>query len=288
MVPAKNGRRMKLWQIVAKIRSAPGGEAVFGLARSLVHATRRAARSDLAPTEQVSRIPYRGATVVMKHRRTKADLSVIRQCFEEDQYDLPWGPQSAILDAAYDQIVAAGRTPLIVDGGANIGASVLRFLQRYPRAHVIAIEPDAENFSYLQYNTAGLDVDLRLAGLAPADGTAYLSRSDDGGWAHRTVDAPVGPSIDMISLPTLLNGKPASQFTPFILKLDIEGAERSLFSGDVSSFDRFTLIVIELHDWMFPGEGTSLGFFRFHAATGREFCVKGENVGSVRLTPLEA
>lgn len=226
-----------------------------------------------------------GKTIQLRRRRTTADVLVIKQCFLEKQYDFPRGSHAKYLQAAYKKIVAAGLTPLIVDCGANIGASVLWFATRYPQAHVVAIEPAPDNFALLKSNTEGLNVDLREMGLAPADGLAHLCNLDQEGWAYRTTSADSGPAIQMISLGTILHAKPDSIYVPFILKIDIEGAESSLFGADPSSFERFPAIIIEPHDWMLPGQRSSLSFFSFHTAAQREMCLSGENMISFAWTP---
>jgi FkbM family methyltransferase len=38
-----------------------------------------------------------------------------------------------------------GQTPLILDLGANIGASAVWFAVRYPAAHIVAFEPHPDN-----------------------------------------------------------------------------------------------------------------------------------------------
>ena len=61
-------------------------------------------------------------------------------------------------------------------------------------------------------------------------------------------------------------------------KIDIEGGEADLFSNNDAWVDRFPLIVIELHDWLLPGTGSSRNFLR--AIAGRNFDVvfRGENL----------
>ena len=49
------------------------------------------------------------------------------------------------------------------------------FSARYPEAHIVAVEPAPDNFALLRKNCAGLDVDLREAGIGAVDGTARLS-----------------------------------------------------------------------------------------------------------------
>jgi FkbM family methyltransferase len=184
------------------------------------------------------------------------------------------------MQCTYQEIVASGRQPLIIDCGANLGASVLLFATRYPQAHVVAIEPAPDNFELLTRNCAGLNVDLRLAGVSNLDGTSHLVDPGEGPWAYRTTSAGEGPEIAMVSFETLLASKPASHYQPFLLKIDIEGAERDLFSNS-ASLNQFPIIMMEPHDWMLPGEGSSLGFSRFHADTGRELCIAHENLISI-------
>ncbi|EBQ4753906.1 FkbM family methyltransferase [Salmonella enterica subsp. diarizonae] len=75
-----------------------------------------------------------------------------------------------------------------------------------------------------------------------------------------------------------------SAFEPaslFILKVDIEGGEKNLFSGDVCWFDDFYLCIIELHNWLYPGEGASGPFLRLCGQRDRDFIYRGENIFSV-------
>jgi hypothetical protein len=50
---------------------------------------------------------------------------------------------------------AKGATPIIIDGGANVGYAAVYFARTFPEATVIAIEPNAETFRVLQKNCAG-------------------------------------------------------------------------------------------------------------------------------------
>ena len=81
------------------------------------------------------------------------------------------------------------------------------------------------------------------------------------------------------SVPSLL-AKYAGQ--PFIAKIDIEGAERDLFSGDCSWIDTFPVIIVELHDWLFPKARTAQPFLKAIAARNRDILLKENNVFSIR------
>jgi FkbM family methyltransferase len=185
------------------------------------------------------------------------------------------------MDRLYQEILDSSRQPLIIDCGANIGCSALWFSARYPKSHIFAIEPAPDNVEILRANCAGLDIEICSAGVAAEDGASRIVDGGSDGWGYRTSSEGKGPEIAMISIRTVLASKPATRYTPFLLKIDIEGAEKSLFSGVVDSIAEFPLIIIEPHDWMFPGELSSQAFFRFHVNAGREFCMRHENIASI-------
>ena len=93
-----------------------------------------------------------GRTKEIAFRPNTSDGAVIRQIFVEKQYDLRTLPSWRRIQSIHDAIVASGRTPLIIDGGANIGASVVWFGAMFPKAEIIAIEPAEANLPLLREN----------------------------------------------------------------------------------------------------------------------------------------
>lgn len=268
-----------------RIVANPLGRVAYLLARPIIHFMRRTANPGLPNDHVLARVQCGDRELLLQHRRwSQDDALAIKQCFEQRQYDMPVGIHGAIVQKFHDEIVASGRQPLIVDCGANIGASVAWFAARYPKAHIVAIEPAPDNFAFLSRNTAGMDVDLRLAGIAAEDGHAYL-KSCGSDMGYQTIAEEEGPPVEMLSVASVLAAKPESKYAPFLLKVDIEGAEGPLFSGDTSAFERFPLIILEPHDWMLPGKLSSQPFLRFHAGAGREFCMHHENIASIALRP---
>lgn len=259
----------------------PVGQLAVRAILPLVHWIRRRGYPDLPKDQSVVRVFFRDKQLQLIYRRQGSDREVIDQCFAEAQYDFPGGPHGLLLQALYKEILAAGRKPLIIDCGANIGASVVWFNARYPEAHIVAVEPAPDNFAVLTRNCANLDVDLRQAGVAATDGVAYLSSHDECYMGYRTNTDHLGQQIAVVSVATLVASKSPERYTPFLLKIDIEGAEKGLFQGDCAALNRFPLIILEPHDRLFPGQLTSLPFFQFHAAAGREFCAQHENVASI-------
>lgn len=262
-------------------RSNALGSFAIKIARQTLEIIDQIAHPSIPADRQIAKVKSNGKTFAILHRRTDADRHVIYQCFTEDQYDVTTRAHSAYVDRVYRRIVASRRKPLIVDCGANIGASLLWHAARYPEAHFVAIEPAADNFCLLRENCSGIDADLRQAGVAASDGVASLVDPGYGGWAYQTTNSGDGPQVSMLALAPLVASKMDAGHVPFILKIDIEGAESTLFESDCILMNLFLLIIMEPHDWLFPGQGTSTGFFRFHATHRREFCMKGENIGSI-------
>jgi FkbM family methyltransferase len=226
-------------------------------------------------------------------RKQSTDAEVAWQCFVAGQYEIPvvlGGPpiHRKAVQAKYLDIVGSGKKPLIVDCGANIGASTLWFKLRYPQSTVVAIEPAPDNFAALVANCAPYsEIEPIEAGIGPADSSAFLLDSGGGAWGYQTSTKPTSVKINMVSLETICATKPADEYTPFILKIDIEGAEKDLFEPSTyAAFQRFPVLIYESHDFYMPAKRTSSPFFRFHADTGRDFLFGVENVFSFDMPAI--
>jgi hypothetical protein len=55
-----------------------------------------------------------------------------------------------------------------------------------------------------------------------------------------------------------------------------------LFAQDTGWIAEFPILIIELHDWLFPKKGTSQNFLKAIAAHDRDFVYVGENIFSLR------
>jgi FkbM family methyltransferase len=265
----------------------PVGRVIFGAVKPFLRLGRRLAHPGIPDDHQITKVSYRGKNFSIEHRRW-SDKVIVDECFRESQYDLPTGEQGKLADSLYKKIIDSGRIPLVIDCGSNIGVSVLWLTARYPEAHVVAIEPGPDNFALLQRNCSGLKVDLRNAGIGAEDGIAHLDVRYKPGYAYQTNFNGEGLATEIFSLKTILASKPESQYTPFLLKVDIEGAEQYLFSKDHDVLNQFPVILIEPHDQFFPGKGTSLEFFRFHSERHREFAMNRSTIASVALDSAPA
>jgi FkbM family methyltransferase len=222
-----------------------------------------------------------GSGRTFHHRGVPADNSVIQQMFVQQEYSVRRLRRGAELLAGYKEVVDAGRSPLIVDAGANIGASAVWFAIEYPKAQVVAFEPEEGNFRVLLKNAEGLDIEPHRAAIGSRDGKVNVTDPGNREWGYRT-DISDSGVCDMVSMSRVVERKMAAGSVPFIAKIDIEGAERDLFEGPTAWVDRFPLLIIELHDWLLPKQRTAQPFLKCVAQRNRDFVYVGENVFSIR------
>ena len=209
---------------------------------------------------------------VMRFRAaSRGDRAILRQVFRERQYSLGNRAHAQALRALAESLGPRG---LILDCGANIGASALWFSAFFPQARVVAVEPEAGNCALLARNMAHHpDFHLEAAAVSNKPGTLYLQRGSDCG--HR-VESQGDVAVRVTTIPALLRQHKGQ--TPLICKIDIEGGEERLFTGNCDWMDAFPLIIIELHDWMLPFSGNSRPFQKALLARDLDWVQRGENL----------
>lgn len=226
-----------------------------------------------------ARVNVRGVGPV-HFRGGNSDVSVLRQVFRQNEYDLDHPAQMAArIQRRYREILAAGRKPIIVDAGANIGGSALYFEQKFPDARIVSIEPDAGNCAVLRRNLGHRPNHVILEAAIGATPGFVSVMAHEHGWAVQTERAERGLPIVTIEDAFAASGGDE----PFFVKIDIEGFESDLFSTNLGWIERCFMIAVEPHDWMLPGQGTSLSFQKALAPHGFELFIKGENLLYVRL-----
>lgn len=214
-----------------------------------------------------------------------SDTKVFSQIFADNDYNLRRLNRWNEIRGVYDGLVAQAATPLILDCGANIGLSALYFAKNWPKAHIIAVEPEHDNYRLLCRNLAGhANAQSVQAAVGSEDGVVKIANPDSCAWMHQTerVASDTVDAIKALSIHSLMAQAPAGQnYRPFIAKIDIEGFESDLFSKNTAWIDLFPLVIIELHDWMLPGRGTWNTFLRAIAPLDRDFVQIGENTFSI-------
>jgi FkbM family methyltransferase len=228
------------------------------------------------------KIKVNGHDHVISFRTDTSDIRVIKQIFEEQQYNINRLHRAADIRDEYERIQAQGKVPVILDLGANIGASSLYFHWIWPEAKVIAVEPAKDNFDLLLENTKAYKNMLPIhAAAASTDGFSSIINDGAEKWAYRTEinAAPDGTDLAARSVQSLMAA--TENALPFICKIDIEGAESELFSANTDWAATFPLLAIELHDWMLPKQGASKNFQQVHAKLDRDIILVGENLFSI-------
>jgi FkbM family methyltransferase len=226
---------------------------------------------------------FKGKTIPFIFREGSAgDAGVMQQIFQQLDYDISHWPQGRRL-AQYHAQQSVARPSLIIDAGANIGASAVYFLNLYDNAFVYAIEPEPNNFQVLELNTQAYPNKANFLGaIAQGDGELVLDDPGLSDWGFRTRPAQAGDAagsrVKSISPRTILADARVAGMTPLIFKIDIEGGEAGLFAGDTAWMRQFALIVIELHDWMLPFAGSSKNFLKAAASHEFDLVHKGENI----------
>jgi FkbM family methyltransferase len=231
-----------------------------------------------------------GAAARRFHFRAKSsDEGVMKQIFVDKDYDLRRLRRFASLVDYVQRQEKSGRRPLIVDAGANVGASPIFFLSDFATARIVAIEPDRANFDLLTRNTEGLDVECIHGAVRSTPGRARLVNVGEGNWGFRTEAVANGSedagkdgadSVACVTINDIYAAHGADCF-PFIAKIDIEGGELDLFAANTEWVAQTPLLIIELHDWLMPEQGTSASFLKCIAGLDRDFVYLRENVFSI-------
>jgi FkbM family methyltransferase len=166
----------------------------------------------------------------------------------------PWAFHQVFVDREFRPLDQIKNARLILDCGANVGYASIWFLNRFPEARVVAVEPDPANFALCTNN------------LEPyADRASVLNYAV---WSHRVglrIHRPGDPKFDYWSLQVreatadetpdvwattiekLLAGSECDSID--ILKIDIEGAEAAVFSCAPHEWlPKVKNLVIELHE----------------------------------------
>ena len=170
-------------------------------------------------------------------RTGTSDLHVFHQIFVEREY------------ACLDDLKDVG---LILDLGANVGFSSAYFLSKFPDSFVVAVEPDPANFVALEHNLKPYEGRYKLvrAAVWPENTKLYFDITTLGQqaeWGRKVGTAPLSNiEVEGIDINSLLNMTPYPRIS--LLKMDIEGAEREVFSRNIQPWLSLTdAFAIEVH-----------------------------------------
>jgi len=137
---------------------------------------------------------------------------------------------------------------VVIDAGANVGCFTRYALEQFPNATIIAIEPNEENFHYLQKFTKSERVIFvnkaigsgqlwHNVGARNGSGESYVSSGI--GYHHDAmVDAVKLGAVEFSEIETVLPAELIKQYVKpgekFLVKMDIEGGEHAAFADPES------------------------------------------------------
>ena len=169
-------------------------------------------------------------------RRHYVDRAVLFQVVRQRQYD--------------HEIIRRCNPRLIVDAGAHVGISTVFFANTFPDARIVAIEPEASNFEILQRNAAQYrNIEPLHAALWHREEKIAIANPTAPTWSFQLSSSESG-SVRSVTLDALVR-----QYGRIdLLKLDIEGAEKAIFSIDVEGWlPHVRVLCVELHDRLIDG-----------------------------------
>lgn len=182
-------------------------------------------------TTKVRLRPFGTAPVHVRSHTT--DISVLNEIIVSGGYD-------ALLRHPLDD------PKLIVDLGANTGLVDRWLLERYPRARIIAVEPEPGNYACLRSNVKDCAVTTVPAAIGAVERTIRLhTSSGEHGFTmigepkagSRAIEVPVVTMVNILDTDEPID----------LLKVDIEGAEEELFADCASWIGRVKTLLVECH-----------------------------------------
>lgn len=194
-------------------------------------------------------------------RKNTSDIPAFEQVFITREYDFEPGCDPSI----------------IIDAGANIGLASVYFANRFPAARILAIEPEPDNYQMLKKNTGHYN------NITPINAALWFKNTElnifdkgKGAWAYMVGEEKQGGLGKTMALS--VSHLMQAYDLPYIdiLKIDIEGSEKELFTSHYQDWlPKVRVLVIELHDHY--KQGTSRQFFEtiskyqfsFHATEDR-------------------
>lgn len=173
-----------------------------------------------------------------------SDVPTYRQVFIDKEYDFEVERQPKV----------------IVDAGANIGLASIYFANKFPGAKIISIEPEQSNFELLKENVSSYSNIMPIhAALWHKNEEINLIDPGLGKWGFMTemknspehLSGNTCSTVEAMTLDKIMKDNNLDKID--ILKIDIEGAEREVFSDSSAWIDKVDSIIIELHERMKAG-----------------------------------
>lgn len=181
-------------------------------------------------------------------KRPSSDIDVFQQIYREKDYLYVVNVYNDNFNKKKDGCIN------IIDAGANIGLTSLFFLENFNRANIVCVEPEIENFKILDFNLDN-NSDCKIVKI---NGAVWSSNSkikiindfrDKLDWSFRVEETSDAEAIQAYSINKLIKDNNFRVLD--ILKMDIEGSEKQIFTSPSSNLDFLKItkcIALEIHD----------------------------------------
>jgi len=198
----------------------------------------------LMPRARMLELEFPGHAHPLFARWPASDLHIVYMVLTREEY----APMANYLDGAGGIV--------FFDLGANIGAASRYFLETFPTATVIAVEPDSENIAMCHRNLDPYGDRVRIiqAAVWSQNTRLIFEETETGVEAGVQVREPLvgedlSASVAAIDIPTLLSEARVSPGVQVAMKIDVEGSEQEIFgASNLDWLDEVSCIAIELHD----------------------------------------
>ena len=238
-------RLISLWTTAVGFRSALQG-CLWVIARKAFPKRRGLARA-IMPRSRTLELRVPGSPYPLYARWPASDLHILYTIVERKEY----APIADYLNTAAEIT--------FLDLGANIGAASRFFLDAFPTAKVVAVEPNPGNINMCHMNLDPYGPRVKLVQAAVwKENTMLAFESEttqvgtEAGVQVREVESGKNDSIKSvraIDIPTLLSEAAVPKHSQIALKIDVEGSEEEIFNGtNLDWLDDVSCIAIELHD----------------------------------------
>ena len=243
---------------------------IFGLPATIRH--RWNVAKTLQSGELLHAYPRHGINTPVIIRSVGSDLEVFRQVFCERELEC---------------VGSLSDVRTIIDAGANIGLTAIFLASFFPKATIIALEPDKQNFELLVRNTETIRQRVHCinsavwthCGRLHVNSTPYRDASfSSRQYIPIEVDKDCA-SVECVTIDELMKQYKLDSID--LMKIDIEGGETEIFRTGGQWLSNTRAIIIELHDDSVFGPATP--HFQTSVAGRFRTSQSGEKVFAVRI-----
>src|SRR5205085_1434743 len=140
----------------------------------------------------------------------------------------------------------AGEEPVIYDCGSNVGVSVIYFKKKFPKAKIIAFEPDPKVYDCLSQNLKINNIqDVKAVNKAVWIHNGELEFGSEGADGGSVFQKENKIKVSAVRLKELLEKENRID----CLKMDIEGAETEVLTDCKNVLSKIKYLFVEYHSW---------------------------------------